>query len=153
MTDETPAQRFVRELTQRGFDPNPGRSAEYVEYAKTYYDAHNNQYVRVFLHFDKPVMGMPGHRLANVTVTTQQVIVPEAAELQHFVPDVAKSEVLELAGMLSTAIPSQAVVTRLCIQCKEEAAEFYVVNDDAICYSCVEAEETSGPNRHHDQTP
>ena len=152
MTDETAAQRFIRELTSIGFEPNPGRSAEYIEFSKTYCEA-DGGYVRVFLHFDKPIMGMPGFRLADVTVTTQRAIPPDLNELAHFVPDVARDEVLGVVQALSTEIPVQAVVTRACLQCKKESAEFYVVNGDAICYSCVEARETSGPDRHHDQAP
>ena len=138
MTDETPARRFVRGLVELGYEPNPGRSAEYIEYAKTYYSS-EGEYVRVFLHFDKPVMGMTGFRLADVVIMRQRVLAPEPSQIDAYCPMVARDEVLSLVEALSSDIPQQAVDTRTCVQCGGESAEFYVVNDDAICYACVEA--------------
>jgi len=129
---------LVQELTSYGFEPNPGRSATYVEYAKTYCTA-DGEYVRVFLHFDKPIMGMTGLRLANVTVTTQRAVSPDLNDIAAQVHDIARDEVLELVAGLPTQIPQQSVSTRHCIKCERSAAEFYVINEDAVCYACVEA--------------
>jgi len=138
-SDESVGAYIVRHMSAIGFQPNPGFGASNIRFFKDY--AEGPRVSRVTVFFDKPITGMSTVRLANIVVSTQYCFAPEQEAIDASAPAEAREDltaVIETLSDLVGLIPKQAVMTRECIRCEQEAAEFFIVNDDAICVPCCE---------------
>lgn len=134
---ETLGARIVREMSELGFEPTAGVSAFTIQFAKVYAD-HEGKVIRACVQFDKPVMGQPNIMLGSFVISTQEVVMPEASALDN-VPEIARSDLSAILGNFgeSTQLPPRSAALRDCIHCGERVGEYYVVNEDAVCFGCV----------------
>ena len=143
--EETEAAFIVRRMTELGFLPSPGYESGRVTFYKEYADDQGRR-ARAYAFFDKPVMGMAGMRLSNFVVNVQASFAPELEAVKR-APLVVQDDltsVVDCFAAMAGHVPDQAVMVRDCVNCKKSSAEFYVVNGDAVCKSCVEARRTAG---------
>lgn len=116
----------------------PGTS-ESVTFYKDYGDDEGRR-GRLFVHFGRMLKFADHIRLTSFTYTLQAPIFPTAEGLAD-APGFAKSDVQAVLSDLAPfigALPSVSLVTRICAQCRKPKSEFYVVNDDAVCFECVD---------------
>jgi hypothetical protein len=128
----------VRRMAEVGFEPRPG-FAGHIEFSKEYADADGRR-AKVYVFFDKPIMGMETLSLSNIVVSVQKNIEPTHEVIEREAPSIAKDDlfhVAEVFGDMVGYVPEQAAVTRECIKCHEHKSEFYMVSGDAVCYDCV----------------
>jgi hypothetical protein len=127
-------------MTELGFHPSGSFEADRVTFYKDYADDVGHR-VRAYAFFDKPVLGMHDFRLANFVITLQTAIAPTQEAVAEEAPTVIRSDllgVLESFQSLVGRIPEQAVAARECAKCHKKSAEFFIVNSDAICKTCVD---------------
>lgn len=140
------AEYIVRRMAEVGFRPSAGFEAASVTFLKDYADDKGRR-ARVHVFFDKPVMGMSGVRLANIVVSVQASIAPDLEAIEAEAPPVAQEDLREIVASFSELvgyIPEQTVAARVCVRCGRESAEYYVVNADAVCRTCVEERQAHG---------
>jgi hypothetical protein len=138
--EETLGEYIIRRMNELEFSPSPSFAAGNIQFYKDYADTEGNV-ARVTIFFDKPVMGMNTVQLSNIVVNVQRYIAPEPAAIERDAPTVVQSDlhaVVQSFSDLVGHVPEQTVMARVCIQCKEESPDFYIVNGDAVCLTCVE---------------
>lgn len=137
---ESEAQSIVRRMTELGYYPSPGLEADRVVFYKDFSDLEGRR-ARVYVYFDKPIMGMAGLRLSSVSISTQIAVHATEEAIAREAPEPLRDDLLGVLHAFpeyTGALPDQSVVTRACIRCKRSSARFYVINSDAVCTACVE---------------
>ncbi len=125
-------------LRELGYVPCPA-SGDKMEFYRDYADE-EGRLARVTVFFDRPFSEMKSVRLAGVAVTTQMISPPEMETLEREAPAITHRDL----GCIIDAFAhsgrehEQVVMARTCIHCAKLSNQFYVVNEDAICVSCVE---------------
>lgn len=141
---ETEAEFIVRQMTELGFVPSGSFDASRVSFSKDYADPAGRR-ARVYVYFDKPILGFESMRLANLVLSTQVTFGPTIEEVTSEAPEPIQPDLVALLQAFAhlTVVPAQAVAGRACLKCKKVSADYYIVNDDAICHACVEARKAS----------
>ena len=137
--DESEAAFIVRRMTEIGFHPSASFEADRVTFFKEYADDRGRR-ARVYAYFDKPVLNMTGMRLSNLVINVPMALEPSLAAISD-APPIARDDLAEVVRSFSALIgfvPDQAVVTRVCIKCKQPKSSFFTINGDAVCRDCVE---------------
>lgn len=144
-TASAEAVTLVDHMVALGFVPSRELHADCITFIKDL--AIGGVRTRIHAFFDKPMPhgthglmaaaggGIGGLRLANFVIATQVAVDP--SDLTD-APEGIRAELEAVIG-IAPRRGDLAVMTRTCIICGEARSEFYVVNKDAICHTCVEA--------------
>lgn len=130
-------ERVVQTLTSYGYRPTNGQSAFVIDFVKTYGSlAGHTTHVRV--QFDKPVMGQSAEPILGSIIVTTQTVLPPTLDAAASAPDEAQEDLRDIIAEFSGGLPARSIDLRTCIRCGEVGAEYYLINDDAVCLPCVE---------------
>lgn len=127
-------EKLIEEMTALGFRHDGKFGLATATFTKTYL-VKEGHIVQVGVSYDKPIMGAPGMKLACMTVTEQQVVMPTKEGVAQ-TPATVQADLQQIVMLSETQNPSRSLEVRECGLCHQLVPEFYIINDEVICNNC-----------------
>lgn len=127
-------------LAALGFAPMRTYNANAIEWYKDYADQ-DGRIARVIAQFERPKPGVlpsvaPGRlAVAGFRVIAQASLPPDDLGISR-APPVMRDDLVRIMSGVATARTS--IAYRVCAQCQQETAEFFVKDAKVLCRSCHE---------------